>query len=603
MVRRRQDVPEEQVWNLTDLFADEAAFDTAILEAEQALANLSNLAQTAATSADHLAAYMRARDNVIEQCSRIGSYAMLKFSEDGTDAANQALFGRARQLQQQAAQQLTEHRDALLKLPEETLRQFANAGGALAPYRLYLTELADSRPHVLSRDAEAALSAVGDLIAAPATLYRTVTGADMKFDSVPDEAGAEFAVTPFSVMVRAEASTDMAFRRRAYDALIAGLKPYHNTLAVSLSTEIQKNVALAKLRGYASTADMLLHESSPFGDPGDNVPVSFFERVLDVILKELSPHMQRYARLRSRVWGVEKLHFSDAKAPIAAGKEPVPFENAARLIPEAVAVMGDDYRKTIERAFTERWIYRGDNLGALQGAYCDWVPDVHPYVFAPYHDILYDVFILAHELGHAGHGALAYANQVQQNRSSSRLFVEAPSTFHEHLLAHHLRQTRGDAFRAEINCMQLLTFHHNFVTHLIEAELLRRLYQRAEAGQPLTAGVLDQTQTEILSEFWGDTVELDEGAGMTWMRQAHYYSGLYPYTYSVGLTASTVLASRLAKGEDVTRKWLEVLKLGGSKHALELFKMVDIDMDSEAPYREAIAYVGRLIDELEEIYA
>jgi oligoendopeptidase F len=40
-------------------------------------------------------------------------------------------------------------------------------------------------------------------------------------------------------------------------------------------------------------------------------------------------------------------------------------------------------------------------------------------------------------------------------------------------------------------------------------------------------------------------VEIDDGARMTWMRQPHYYMGLYPYTYSVGLVASTAMSLRV----------------------------------------------------------
>ncbi len=34
---------------------------------------------------------------------------------------------------------------------------------------------------------------------------------------------------------------------------------------------------------------------------------------------------------------------------------------------------------------------------------------------------------------------------------------------------------------------------------------------------------------------------MTEGAELTWMRQPHYYMGLYSYTYSAGLTIGTVV--------------------------------------------------------------
>lgn len=597
---KRSEIPHEQVWSVESIFADEAAFDAAIQQLNSDITALHQHKDTLTQGEEQLASFLKARDGVLAAMDRIFGYAFLKFSEDGTDAANQALFGRAMRVAQAVEEELTDLRDALMTVPAERLEQYANADGPAATYRLYLTELVANRPHLLDPKAEAALAAMGEALGAPSNWYRTVTGADMRYQPVPDEEGKEFAVSTFGFMFRVETSTDLEFRRRAYESLTNGYRPYHNTLGVSLATEIKRNVAMAKLRGYSSTAEMLLNAGDATGRPSDSVPVSFFERVPGVILKELAPHMQRYARLRSRVWGIDKLSFADTKAPVLKdANRRVTWDEVQHLISSSVEVMGSEYKGIVERAFRERWIYRGENIGNLQGAYCDWIPDVHAYVFAPFHGIAYDMFMTTHELGHAVHGTYAYANQVQQNRSSSRLFVEAPSTFNEHLLAHYLRQTGGEETRLQTNCLQLFTFHHNFVTHLIEGELLRRLYLLADAGEPITASVLDRVQLEILGEFWGDTVELDEGAAMTWMRQAHYYSGLYPYTYSVGLTASTVLAQRLAAGEDIAETWINVLKQGGRVHALDLFRQAGIEMDSEQPYKEAVAYVGRLVDELE----
>lgn len=597
---KRSEVPQEQVWSIESIFADQAAFDAAVQQLNSDTQALGAYKDTLTQGEDGLLQFLQARDRVLAAMDKVYGYTYLKFSEDGTDPANQALFGQGKRAVQAVGEQLTALRDVLMTLPAERIEQYAHASGSLKTYKLYLTELAASRSHLLDPKAETALAALGETLSAPSNWYRTVTGADMRYQPVPDEEGEEFSVSTFGFMFRVETSTDVEFRRRAYESLSNGYRPYHNTLGVSLATEIQRNVAMAKLRGYSSTAEMLLNGASALGTPADSVPVSFFERVPGVILKELAPHMQRYARLRSRVWGIDRLSFADTKAPVLTdANRRVTWDEVQKLISSSVEVMGSEYKGIVERAFRERWIYRGENIGNLQGAYCDWIPDVHAYVFAPFHGIAYDMFMTTHELGHAVHGTYAFAHQVQQNRSSSRLFVEAPSTFNEHLLAHYLRQTGGEQTRLQTNCLQLFTFHHNFVTHLIEGELLRRLYKQADAGEPITASVLDRVQLEILREFWGDTVELDDRAGMTWMRQAHYYSGLYPYTYSVGLTASTVLAQRLAAGEDIADTWINVLKQGGRVHALELFRQAGIEMDTEQPYREAVAYVGRLVDELE----
>jgi oligoendopeptidase F len=146
----------------------------------------------------------------------------------------------------------------------------------------------------------------------------------------------------------------------------------------------------------------------------------------------------------------------------------------------------------------------------------------------------------------------------------------------------------------------LTSYYHNFVRHLIEGELQRRLYPLADKGQPITADLLSKVQGDILSEFWGDSVEIDEGAGLTWMRQVHYYSWtLYSYTYSGGLTIGTAVARAIEReGSPAAERWVNPLKAGNSQKPLALAKMAGVDLAGPEPMRDAVAFVGELIDEL-----
>ena len=50
--------------------------------------------------------------------------------------------------------------------------------------------------------------------------------------------------------------------------------------------------------------------------------------------------------------------------------------------------------------------------------------------------------------------------------------------------------------------------------------------------------------------IWGDDFEIGDDAGLIWMRQPHYYIGLYPYTYSAGLTIGTAMAKQLEENPE-----------------------------------------------------
>ena len=82
------------------------------------------------------------------------------------------------------------------------------------------------------------------------------------------------------------------------------------------------------------------------------------------------------------------------------------------------------------------------------------------------------------------------------------------------------------------------------------------------------------------------------------MRQPHYYFGLYPYTYSAGLTIGTAVANKIAQQPEQVSIWLDTLSKGSSLSDRELSQHAGCDVSTEQPLQDAIAYVGHLVDEL-----
>jgi len=274
------------------------------------------------------------------------------------------------------------------------------------------------------------------------------------------------------------------------------------------------------------------------------------------------------------------------------------------MIINGLSVLGPEYTEIMKEALSNRWIDRADNAGKRTGSFCSSVYGVHPYISTRWHNNLREVLTIAHELGHAGQGVLSQRYQRYGNTRPTMFFIEAPSTINEALVGNYiLSQTTDKRTRRWILMEFLKSYHHNFVRHLIEGELQRRAYPLAEKGKPITANVLNKLQGEILEDFWGEEVIIDEGAQLVWMRQSHYYRGLYPYTYSAGLTIGTQVAQAIQKeGAPAAERWVEVLKLGGTKKPLELAQLAGVDMTSPEPIRSAVEYVGSLIDELIELF-
>jgi oligoendopeptidase F len=594
----RADVPVETTWDLSDLFASEAAWEAEFAALDAALPGVGAFRGRLGESAATLARCLDAVEGLEVRLMRVSTFAYLRNAQDGTHPGYQAASARVSALAARLAASTAFVDAETLDLPAGTVERFLAEEPALAAHRVPLERLLETRPHRLGGEAEGVLASLGEVLSAPYMVYQRSKASDMQFASFVDAQGTPHPNSFSLYETRYESHPDTSVRRGAWQSFSAGLKAYNNTYAATIATEVKKTVAIARLRGYRSTEDYLLQSHQ--------VPFSLYTNILEIIHTGLAPHMQRYARLRRRVLGLDRLLHCDIKAPLDADFEPhIPYEQACDTLLDSMAPMGADYVDFVRTALTQRWVDRADNVGKSTGAFCSSPYGVHPYILVTWAGTTRSVFTLAHELGHAAHFGLAMKHQRHVNTRPAMPFIEAPSIMHEMLLARHILAGSDDPRTRRSVIMQLLgTYHHNFVTHLLEAELQHRVLAMAEAGQAVTATLLNRTQGEVLQAFWGDAVEIDDGARMTWMRQPHYYMGLYPYTYSVGLVAATAMAGIVAReGAPAVQRWLQVLRAGGTLKPLELMQLAGIDMRSPAPIHGAVAYVGSLIDELELAFA
>lgn len=593
----RSEVPVELTWNLSDLFRTVEEWEQELAAVEKDLPSVTQYQGRFGEGAALLLKCLNASEDLQKRLTRVSTYASLRSSEDGSNPSNQADSARTAATIANVSAALAFIQSEILDLPDGTVERYLQDESELTSWQNRLEEILEQKPYRLSPETERVLASLGEVFGAPYTIYQRGKSSDMEFASVTDDHGRAWPVSAALYEDHFEQSRDVNLRRRAFDSFRQTFERYKNTFAAVYATEVKKQVVLARQRRYESVSHMLLQPQQ--------VTLEMYNNLLDIIQAELAPHMRRLAKLRQRVLGLDKMLHCDLKAPLDPEFAPqTTFADASRMIEEALSILGPEYSQIIHTALSERWVDLADNVGKSTGAFCSSPYGVHSYILITWTDAMRSAFVLAHELGHAGHFMLASRYQRFINTRPSMYFIEAPSTMNEMLLGRHiLSQTQDPRMRRWVILQHLGTYYHNYVTHLLEGELQRRVYALAEAGKPITANVLSEQKGDVLSRFWGDTVEIDDAARLTWMRQPHYYMGLYPYTYSAGLTASTAVSQLIVEqGQPAVDRWLQVLKAGGTMKPLELMKVAGVDMSSPEPIRKAVAYVGTLVDELEKSF-
>lgn len=593
---KRQDVPVKMTWDLDALFSStdawKAHLETMNEEVKKILAFKGRIKEGGKT----LFEAIETEEKFVVQLIALGTYASLNQSVDGVNTKVQEMSMTFGSVATQMSSQLSFLDSEILELSEEAFKKAFDEEPRLEVYKNYLENLYDEKQYKLSPETEEVLSSMGELTGSPYRTYSVSKAADMTFDKILDKDGQSLENSFALFEGKYEYSEDPVLRANAYASFNKTLKAYENTYASIYSTEVKKQVAMSRIRGYESVTQMLLKPQQ--------VTEEMYHRQIDVIYETLAPHMQKFANLLKKELGLEKLNFYDLKAPIDTSyNPPATYEQARDTVLESLEIMGEDYVKIMKTAFDDRWIDYSDNVGKATGAFCSSPYAAHPYILVSFQDNMRDAFTLTHELGHAGHFYLANKHQKAFNTRPSTYMVEAPSTMNEMLLGRHLMSKTDDPKLKKWVILQFLgTYYHNFVTHLLEARYQREVYKYAEKGQPLTASLLTSTMLEVQRGFWKDSVDIDDNAGLTWMRQPHYYMGLYPYTYSAGLTASTAVSEMIfEEGKPAVDRWIEMLKSGGTQKPLDLLKIAGLDMTTDAPLKKAIAYVGTLVDQLTDL--
>ena len=588
----RHEVAENEKWDITDVFESDDAFYQTL---NQTLEKAKQFNQQYKGSLQHVQDVKNILTPFTDLLINIDSmvnYSELRLSVDATDDTAQTLNAKLNTTLGQITSQLSFVESEITALSDEDLDQLIAETNV--PH--YFKQLKKKKASQLSPEVEETLASLSPTFDSAFDLYGTTKMLDITFEpfnhqdkSVP----MDYATFENEY----EDHPDPEFRRKAFKHFSEGLRKYQHTTAATYNMHVQQQKIEATMRGYDSVIDFLLSDQE--------VTREMYDRQIDVIMEDLAPIMQKYARLIKRIHRLDDMRFEDLKVSVDPSYEPeISIEQSKDYIYGALGVMGDDYVDMLQTAYRDRWIDFAQNKGKETGAYCASPYATHSYVFISWTGKMIETFVLAHELGHAGHFKLAQSTQPYLDSEPSLYFVEAPSTMNEMLMANYLfKQDDDPKFqRWVIGSIIARTYYHNMVTHLLEAAYQREVYEKVDQGESLTAQTLNRIMYNVYQQFYGDSVQLTEGTELTWMRQPHYYMGLYSYTYSAGLTIGTVMSQRIKnEGEPAVQDWLKTLKAGGSLSPIELAQTAGIDITTDQPLKETIAYIGELVDELERL--
>jgi oligoendopeptidase F len=512
-----------------------------------------------------LAAAMRELVEIAELVSRAGYFAMLRFATDTADSARGALLAHVQEREAQIETALLFFELEWAALDEERAQELT-AAEELDFCRHHLRTRRRYRPHLLSEPEERVMT------------ERAVTGRTAwarlfaeQASAVTVEVGDSDPVA-LDVALSRLASPDREERRAVAQAVTVALEPGLRTRGFILNTLLADKAVEDRLRSYPHwlASRNLANEAS------DESVAALVEAVRGRY--ELP---RRWYRLKAQLLGVDKLADYDRAATVAGEDPDVAWAEAQDLVLESMRAFSPDLGKVATRFFDESWIDAPVRPGKRPGAFCAYtVPSVHPYLLLNWTGKRRDVLILAHELGHGLHAALA-APQGLLHQGTPLTMAETASVFGETIVFGRLLEATPDP-RSRLSLLaESIEGSIATVFRQIAMNRFEQLAHDARRGEgELALERLGDLWIESQQELFGDAVEVTEGYRTWWSYIPHFIDTPgYVYAYAYGqLLALSVYGRYLEEGEPFVPRYLELLSAGGSRSPEELGAIVGVDL-------------------------
>ncbi len=593
-------VSEAYHWNLGDLYATPAAFDTARQQFAGRLSEFDAHRGTLGRSPAAMRSTLDLYFGLAKEFGRIISYASMRSDED--TRVPEALGARQEvmQLGAQFAAASSWIPPEVLALPAGTVATFVKEEPGLAPYRFYLEDIERQRAHTLSQPEEKLLAEAGLVTPAPSTIYGVLANADVPFPEVTLSNGQKVRLDQAGY-AKYRALPNRADRIVVFREFWRTFRAYERTFGTTLDAQVKRDLFYARARNYPSCLAAAVD--------GSNVPEAVYRTLISETNHAL-PTLYRAFRLRAKLLGIPDLAYYDIYPPLVKHVDMnFPIEKGEALVLEALAPLGPEYVATVRKGFDSRWMDVFPQPGKRSGAYSNGSAyDVHPYVLTNYNDDYESVSTVAHEWGHAMHSYLANQAQPYPTADYSIFMAEVASTFNEALLLRRmLSQAATDDERLFLLGNYLESLRGTFFRQAMFAEFELAIHEAAERGEALTGAKLTKTYGELLRRYHGSdqgVVRIPDEVTVEWAYIPHFYMDFYVYQYATSLAASTQLAREVLDGQPGAReRYLGLLKAGGSRYPYELLKEAGVDLATPAPYRALEAQMNWAMDEIEKIEA
>ena len=584
----RCDFPENLKWKLEDIFPTDNDWEKCFSDFKNSFPKLKEY-KGKLSDKTVLFAFLETRERCGFNYSKLYVYSHMRKDEDTADSFYQAMCDKIEAVGVEFSSSLSFMMPELVSFSDDSLNSLIS-DEKFHNYDVLFSEVLRNKKIILSEKEEKILADSSIFSDGAKQIFSMFDNADIKFDDVkmPDGKTMKMSHGVYSLLLQNE---NQSVRKDAFMSMFSVYKSYENTLASVYATNCKKDWFYAKTRGFSSSEEYAMYL--------ENVDKKVYEMLISSVENGLKT-LHEYMALRKRVLGVKTLNMYDLHVPIVENQDlKLDYEDAFKLVKEALSPLGSQYADLLQTAHDFRWIDVPETKGKRSGAYSWGTYGFHPYVLLNYQKTTHDVFTIAHELGHALHSYKSNEAQPSQKADYEIFVAEIASTVNEVLLLKYLLEKADGEFKKFLLSYYLDMFRTTLFRQTMFAEFEVKAHALVTKGEPVTASVLNEIYYNLNKKYYGEAVEHNKLIEVEWARIPHFYNSFYVYKYATGITSAVSIAKKVLSGN--TEGYFKFLSAGSSLPPLEILKLADVDMTTSKPFDDAMREFADCFGQLAEL--
>ena len=437
------------------------------------------------------------------------------------------------------------------------------------------------KPHKLDEKTNKLLAKMGNFLGNNSNLHSILTDSEMYFDDAIDSNGEKHKVDNATSPVYLR-SGDKILRKTTFESRMKSFERLNKTFAELYLKDIELDKFSYKLRNYNSLLEEVLIS--------EDVPQKVFDNNIKNVNKAI-PILQDYISTQKTISKDKDFAYYDLFED-AKNNQKITLEQAHNLVLNAVEPIGKEYVNLVKNKLTDKSIDYLPNANKNSGAYCSNCYDAKTLILMNYNEDFNSVSTLIHEMGHCINAEYFNMAQPREKAEISIFAAEIASTTNEILLNLHMQKHSNNQDKAYYIRTLLDDIRSTIFRQTLFCEFELYAHECIDKEIPITYEDLNNKYQELNEKYYGNSCLLPESLKYEWERIPHFYNAYYVYSYSTGMITAITLAYKLINEKEFYKKYIEFLKNGTNKPAVEILKEIGVDLTTDEPFETAFKFMN-----------